>query len=448
MKKTTFTLLLSLYCCCLAAQCPTGDVYFYTQAQLDAFPINYPSCKNIEGDVLILGDDIQTLAPLTGLESIEGNLTIGDLGTTSTVSQPSNLLLPNLHGLDSLRVIGGNLGVFYNPSLVNLEGLNNLKYIGENLAIARNHALTSLHGLENLDTLAGSMSIGVNVPGFGGGYPIGNNALPNLNGLNNIRHIWGDLSILAGALQNTTGLDSLRSIAGSFEISSQGAFGITTFTGLENLELIEGAFTVDRNQSLKSFSGLEHLESILVSFSVTYNDSLVDFKGLENLKYPGVTGGMAVYYNPQLKGFEGLEGAELNTGATLYIFANESLSLCDIPPICNYLANGGFAEIHNNAPGCNSVAEVEAACMVSIDKTSTGEPVITFSPNPATDFFQIQINDLENWDLRLFDLQGRQMFRQSVSGSQTIGLEDCPSGLYTLRAVSGGRVFAGKIVKQ
>jgi hypothetical protein len=40
------------------------------------------------------------------------------------------------------------------------------------------------------------------------------------------------------------------------------------------------------------------------------------------------------------------------------------------------------------------------------------------------------------------------MFRQSVSGSQTIELEAWPSGLYALRAVSGGRVFSGKIVKQ
>lgn len=72
MKKITFTLLLSFSCCWLAAQCPT-DVIFSAQAQIDAFPLNYPGCKNIEGDVLILGDDIQTLASLTGLESIEGN---------------------------------------------------------------------------------------------------------------------------------------------------------------------------------------------------------------------------------------------------------------------------------------------------------------------------------------------------------------------------------------
>lgn len=223
---------------------------------------------------------------------------------------------------------------------------------------------------------------------------------------------------------------------------------MTTFTGLENLKLIEGAFTVDRNQSLKSFSGLEHLESILVSFGVTNNDSLVDFKGLENLKYPGVTGGMAVYSNPQLKSFEGLEGAKLNTGAPLYIFANESLSLCDIPLICNYLANGGFAEINNNSPGCNSVEEVEATCMVSIEETSIGEPPLQFSPNPATDLLKIQISDPESWDLRLYDLQGRQMIRQTVFGNQTISLKDWPSGIYALRAVSGGRVFAGKVVKQ
>lgn len=40
MKKTTFTLLLFLSCCRLAAQCPAGDVTFSTQGQVDSFPIN------------------------------------------------------------------------------------------------------------------------------------------------------------------------------------------------------------------------------------------------------------------------------------------------------------------------------------------------------------------------------------------------------------------------
>lgn len=127
---------------------------------------------------------------------------------------------------------------------------------------------------------------------------------------------------------------------------------------------------------------------------------------------------------------------------------NENLSICNTPPICAYLQNGGPATISNNAPGCNSVAEVEAACVVSIEETPDGEPVVLFSPNPATDVLQIQIDGPEKWDISLYDLQGRLLYRQLVSGSQTIDVGDWPAGLYALRAVSGGRAYAGQFVKQ
>jgi hypothetical protein len=127
---------------------------------------------------------------------------------------------------------------------------------------------------------------------------------------------------------------------------------------------------------------------------------------------------------------------------------NPHLFLCEVQSVCNYLASGDTVTISNNAPGCNSAAEIEAACMVPVEETSGSEAIIHFSPNPSSDVLHIQINDSKIWDLSFHDLQGRQKFRQRVSGSQMIWVRDWPSGVYELRAVSDERVFSLKIVKQ
>ena len=143
---------------------------------------------------------------------------------------------------------------------------------------------------------------------------------------------------------------------------------------------------------------------------------------------------------------EGL-GGSLDASAILLIKGNPKRSTCEVPLVCNQVQNGGPATISDNAPGCNSPTEVKAACTVSIGETLDGEPVIVFSPNPAGDFLQIQIGGNEKWDISLFDQQGRQMYRQRVLDSQIIEVKNWPSGIYALRAVSGRRVYAGKLVK-
>ncbi|MBL7809078.1 MAG: T9SS type A sorting domain-containing protein [Saprospiraceae bacterium] len=75
-------------------------------------------------------------------------------------------------------------------------------------------------------------------------------------------------------------------------------------------------------------------------------------------------------------------------------------------------------------------------------------PEITFQPNPAHDFLQIQIKEKGIWDIDIFSAQGETVFEQSVSGTRELSLSNWPPGIYTLRAVSGGRVFVGKVVKQ
>ena len=156
---------------------------------------------------------------------------------------------------------------------------------------------------------------------------------------------------------------------------------------------------------------------------------------------------MKIIGNWHLQSLSGISGA-IDSLVEVVIQDNPSLSICEVQPVCDFLSNGGPATITDNAPGCNSVAEVEAACIVSIEETSGGEPVIVFSPNPAVVFLQIQIEDSEIWDISLFDLQGRLMYRQMMPGSQTIEVGGWPLGLYALRAVSGARAYAGRLLKE
>lgn len=96
MKKTTFTLLLSLFCCWLAAQCPTGDVSFSTQGQIDNFLLNYPNCDSIRGSLRIgLSTDITDLSALAGIRFVKNSIIITD-----------NRALTSLSGLDSIYSFG------------------------------------------------------------------------------------------------------------------------------------------------------------------------------------------------------------------------------------------------------------------------------------------------------------------------------------------------------
>jgi hypothetical protein len=128
------------------SRCLPEGVTFSTQEQIDNFPIDYPFCKVIEGNVDIHGfDNITNLIGLLNLDSILGSLTI-----------KSNDLITGLYGLQNLGFIGNGLFIGNNLNLSFLFHLNNLNSINGILSISNNESLTSLSGLDNID--AGSIS--------------------------------------------------------------------------------------------------------------------------------------------------------------------------------------------------------------------------------------------------------------------------------------------------
>lgn len=98
--------------------CPSNGLHFYSQDQIDSFPINFPGCTQIIGNVNIddsVQGDIQNLDSLTQLERITGQLNI-----------QNNEALLDLSGLQHLSDISGVLNINNNANLSSLSGLENI----------------------------------------------------------------------------------------------------------------------------------------------------------------------------------------------------------------------------------------------------------------------------------------------------------------------------------
>jgi Putative metal-binding motif/Secretion system C-terminal sorting domain/HYR domain len=120
-----------------------GNVVFTTQAQVDAFSQCY---NKIQGMLIIQGTGISSLANLSNLEEVTGNVTIK---FTS---------LPNMTGLNALATIGGSLTIQYNnygAKLTSLNGLGALTSVGANLIVTTNVYLSDCCSIDALLDNAG-----------------------------------------------------------------------------------------------------------------------------------------------------------------------------------------------------------------------------------------------------------------------------------------------------
>jgi hypothetical protein len=112
-----------------------GNVYFSTQAQVDAWP---PCYSVINGSVTIVGVGINNLGPLSNIVDITGGLTIQSTGLTS------------MSGLDALAHVGGTLTTYFNSSLTTLNGLEALNAVGGALYMYYNFQLSDCCAISDL----------------------------------------------------------------------------------------------------------------------------------------------------------------------------------------------------------------------------------------------------------------------------------------------------------
>jgi hypothetical protein len=382
MKTLAISFFILLFSFCIfhlsnAQGCLPEGITFETQVQIDSFQINYPGCSVIEGDMTINGSDITNLNGLITLNSIGGNLVIGvDYGWDA------NPALANLTGLDNLASIGCNLTINGNSILINLSGLNSLSAVNGNLSISNNPFLTDISDLGLLNSIGGYLQLGF--LGWGGamGNPllvsltgldgitsltgltiVGNLALTDLNGLNNLQSVSGGMVIGGnGALSSLIGLEALTNISGDLQFGYAGFMGwignpsLIHLTGLEGLTEIGGTLSF-LGSTLVDLEGLNNLSTIGNDLILEDNYNLQDLDGLNNLDsifgnlmlgpYPGTGGGDWVPGgNPPLLSPSGVENLDY-IGGDLVITWNDSLA--SLSGLENVTAIGGDLFIYANA---------------------------------------------------------------------------------------------------
>ncbi|MBU2650043.1 MAG: T9SS type A sorting domain-containing protein [Bacteroidetes bacterium] len=454
----------------ISQPCLPEGITFNTQAQIDNFQTNHPNCTEIEGNVEINGNDITNLNGLNVLTSIGGDIEIS-----------GNYILTNLMGLENLTSIGGSFTIGVrgyssqgNPALSSLIGLDNLTSIGGNLIIEGTSVLTSLTGLENLTSVQGDLIIGY-YHSYMSLYCTGNSSLLSLTGLENLVYIGGSLEIYCNdALTSLTGLESLVSIEGDLKIGFYawyfygGAFhagnpSLTSLSGLEGITSIGGDLNIMDNNALPDLSGLDNLSSIGGGLTIGTgfieggggNQTLSSLMGLSNLTTIG--GGLGIVGNPVLTSLSGLDNVNAESISGLFIANNVTLSTCEVESVCEYLANpGGEIEIHDNAPGCNSMIEVQTACdsITSVEELNFKEK-FTISPNPleSGSIIEYTLHQNSPVTLKILDLSGRS-FRTLVNEYQPKGEQriECnttalPAGIYFCTLKTNERIQTRKIIK-
>jgi hypothetical protein len=439
---------------------PYGNYYFTTQSDIDNFQAAFPECTALEGEVTITsGNDITNLNGLNALTFINEKLEIS-----------GNSALNSLSGLEGLTSIGGELHISSNPALTSLIGLEELDSIGGQFHIDGNSSLTSLIGLNGLASIGGAITVE------------GNDALASLTGLeglNSIRNLnikdnvaLTDLNGLQGLtlveninISSNSALTELNGLQGltSFEnltISGNGA--LTNLTGLENLNRVSGISLFD-NPVLSSLTGLEGLttirENLNIGIPLYYccgNPALNSLTGLENITF---IGNLNIHYNETLIGLAGIEHLDPDSVGGLAISYNSSLSACNNPFVCNYIKDQS-ADIHDNAPGCNSPEEVEAACAaVWVEESAVGgqQSAVSVYPNPTHSTIEFRVSSIEfQWvSLKIYNSQGQEVatiLDGNWSGDQVVmwDASELPAGIYYYRLTTNDqrlRTGIGKIVK-
>ncbi|MBR9922332.1 MAG: T9SS type A sorting domain-containing protein [Bacteroidetes bacterium] len=458
--KTLSTALLCMALITTSFSQDCNGIVFTSQAEIDAFPQNYPDCSNLIGELHIADNaDITNLNGLQQLTSIEGNIWIENVE-----------LLEDLSGLNNITQVTGTVNILSNPNLSSLSGLDNLSYCSF-LWIKNNEILANLDALSGLEEI-GSKSTYPDFPPF---YSIeinDNPILSSIEGLSGLTEIPGAVTIrYCPVLTSLEGLHNVVHIGDNFTLND---LAITDFSGVSALEYIQGKLSFSNLSNLVNLSGLENLEYIYsdtspgsnnnyFAFLCLNNDLLQDFSELSNLTFIG--GGMQVSNNQALINFKGLENLEFLDFSTFQgahalithnlslesleglgpltnainpvfkIMDNPLLTNCAVEAICEHLDGPGKVFVEENTEGCNTLQEIEIACDAIGVKTLPPSDLTFFrlSPNPATEelFIELLRGNTANAEIRTSI--GILIRSFEIDQQKVLSLSGLPSGSYILQ---------------
>jgi len=402
--KINFLLFFLLFSSFLFGQCPSGNVDLYTQADVEDFLTNYPTCEIINGNLFI--GDATNISEITAIKRVDGSLTI-DSNNITSVSNFNNLefvggdfiieksqLLETIEGINKLQTVEGDFYISENNGMLkSVIGFDLLTLVEGKLQISHNNSLESIFGFDNLTKVGGWFSIssnnsllnlskfislrevGMNVVNEGNFHIESNEDLLTIDGFNSLETINWDLSIGSSSLISIQGFQNLKTINRFFDISTHNSTyspNLITIPQFNSLEIIGAGFSITRtaisnlngfdrlttigslntgsgwfilgeNHDLVTISGFNNLNHIYGVVQIYVNDSLENILGLNQLSKVG--GLLSISGNPSLTTLDGLESLIQVAGPDFIndyaLLIDHNISLTDCSALCNLLSING-----------------------------------------------------------------------------------------------------------
>ena len=208
---------------------------------------------------------------------------------------------------------------------------------------------------------------------------------------------------------------------------------LTSLIGLGNLTSMGDNFSIFHNSMMTSPMGLESLTSIGGYLYFGYNDALTNLTGMESLTSVGGEG-LGITGNIVLTSLTGLENIDAGSIEALYINENPSLFQCAVQSICDFLASpNGEINIYGNAYGCNSQAQVEAACDAVGVEIVVIENEYSLFPNPANQTITITTKDRTIiQEVTIYNQTGQKVM-QGKPVNNTLDVSQLQPGIYIIK---------------
>ena len=274
----------------------------------------------------------------------------------------------------------------------------------------------------------------------------GNFNIMNLEGLNSLVKIDGDLDIIGCyCLGDLSGLNSITQVGGYLHISY--CTELDNLSGLNSLTYVGGEFVVEWNYMLSDIQAFDSLTAIDGDFLIGHNNSLTNLAGLDNLNY--IAGSVKIISNFALSNIDALKNINPDSiQVYLVIIGNFDLSDCAIQSICDYLEDpDNTAIISNNADGCKNKTEVEDACFTSTQELIENITMKVF-PNPATDFIAINTKEQQPVEeIIIYNHLGQKVLKAKPVNN-TMDVSELKPGIYFIELASQEWKGRNKFIKQ
>ncbi|QIE60356.1 T9SS type A sorting domain-containing protein [Rasiella rasia] len=149
--------------------------------------------------------------------------------------------------------------------------------------------------------------------------------------------------------------------------------------------------------------------------------------------------------NDQLNSLNGIN-TDITIDTEVRIIDNPNLPFCAIQPFCEAIANPDVEVfIYGNASGCESVAEVAAACELSITESSLSASVHIY-PNPAGEKLYILLDSFVHFEFaEVYSVSGQKLMQTKATH---INISNLSAGIYFVKVISEEGSITKKIIKK